>query len=85
MSKDKVHRILGHIDQETTTTMTESLGWKLTDINYICSSHRIAKAKQKALSYASNHQKANCPGERIYVNLSKTRKPTELKSIGKQN
>ena len=81
----KAHRLLGHASSESTTTTAEKLGWKLTGKIETCESYSLAKSKQKAVPKISSHVKANAPGERMHIDLSKIKKPTELKTIGKSN
>ena len=45
----------------------------------------MAKVKQRAILKESAHVKATYPGKRIYIDLSKVKKPEGLKIIGKQN
>ena len=85
ISKDKAHKILGHAGHEATTATAKALGWNLTGANHAYSSCGMAKAKQKAVPKESSHEKAEHPGERTFVDLSKIKKPKELKSMGKQN
>jgi len=85
ISKDKAHKVLGHAGNEATVATAKALGWKLTGTSHPCSSCGMAKAKQKAVPKTSNHVKAEQPGERIFIDLSKIKKPEELKSMGKQN
>ena len=45
----------------------------------------MAKAKQKSVPKESTHEKAERAGERLYIDLSKIKKPDQLKSMGKPN
>jgi len=85
MSKDKAHRVLGHAGPDATVATAKALGWKLTGVQYACASCQMAKAKQKSMPKESSHIKAQHPGERIFIDLSKISKPNELKAMGKQN
>ena len=55
ISKDNAHRILGHAGGEATIAAAKALGWKLTGVNYVCSSCGIAKAKQKVMPNVLSH------------------------------
>ena len=85
ISKDKAHRVLGHAGPESTVAIAKALGWKLTGTQHVCASCQMAKAKQKAVPKESTHVKATRPGKRIYLDLSKVKKPEGLKTMGKQN
>ena len=85
VSKDKAHRILGHSNEEATVKSAKHLGWNLTGSICKCNSYYVAKAKQEAVPNISTYESANKPGVRFYLDLSKIKKPENLKSIGKSN
>ena len=83
--KDKAHRVLGHTGPDAIVATVKALGWKLTRVQHSCTSCQMAKAKQRSVPKESSHTKAEYPGERIYIDLSKIKKPDDLKYMGKQN
>ena len=52
---------------------------------YKCNSCHVTKAKQKAVPNISTYESADKLGVRFYLDLSKIKKPENLKSIGKSN
>lgn len=85
VSKDKAHKLLGHSAEEATKASAMQLGWNLTGVMHKCKSCQEDKAKQKAVPSKSTHIPATRAGQRFYLDLSKIKKPTDVKSIGKQN
>ena len=85
MSKDKAHKILGHSNEEATIMPAKHFGWNLTGSLHECNRCYVAKAKQKAVPQVSLHEPADEPGVRFYLNLSKIKKPENLKTMKKIN
>ena len=69
---EKVHRLLGHGDEESTRHTAKQLGWVITRGNMKpCLACAKAKAKQKNISKESTSPKATEPGGRVFLDLSK--------------
>ncbi len=72
MNIDKVHRLLGHGDEESTRQTAKHLNWVITrGALKPCLACAMAKAKQKNATKASTTLKADEPGGRVFLDLSK--------------
>ena len=84
-SKNKAYKTLGHTNGEATIASAKRLIWRLTRTMKQCESCQTPKAKQKDVPKVSNDTPAKLPAERLFLDLSKTQKPSEIKFIGKSN
>ena len=84
LGKSKAHKLLGHSNNDSTINTANSLGWKLTRSKKVCESCHLAKAK-KNVPNASTHEPAFGTGERVFIDLSKFKKPENEECIGKSN
>ena len=73
MGIEKAHRLLGHGDENSTRLTAKKLGWVITPGKLKpCEHCAKAKAKQKNVTKRSDSAaKAEKPGERVYLDLSK--------------
>ena len=72
MNIQKAHELLGHGDEESTRKTAQELGWILTRGTLKpCLYCAKAKAKQKNVCKESTAPKAEVPGGRVYLDLSK--------------
>ena len=76
MSIQKAHGLLGHGDEESTRRTAKQLGWIITRGKLKpCLYCATSKAKQKNTCKKSESPKAEEPGERIFLDLSKVTVP----------
>ena len=72
MNIEKAHRLLGHGDEESTRQTAKHLNWVITRGTLKpCLACAMAKSKQKNISKTSTSEKADKPGGRVFLDLSK--------------
>jgi len=72
MSIGRAHGLLGHGSEESTRQTAKELGWTITRGRMSpCEHCAVAKAKQKDVCKDSKSPKAEKPGGRVYLDLSK--------------
>ena len=72
MNIEKAHRLLGHGDEESTWETAKHLNWVIARGTLKpCLACAMAKSKQKNTNNTSTSKKADKPGGRVFLDLSK--------------